>query len=106
MPGRCRGTALPLRLRRRLGAQDHGRKGSAGRYLPVSLVPRWRQRVPSRRCRGGPYGYDAFVEGIADSTHPEHEHMLDWHGGRFDPTAIDHDLIQARLQRIELWASR
>ncbi|AOK46124.1 hypothetical protein WT60_04095 [Burkholderia sp. MSMB617WGS] len=51
---------------------------------------------------GGPHGYDEFLEVIADSAHPEHEHMLDWHGGPFDPTAIDHDLIQARLQRIEL----
>ncbi|HDR8951492.1 plasmid pRiA4b ORF-3 family protein [Burkholderia vietnamiensis] len=51
---------------------------------------------------GSPYGYVEFLEAIADSAHPEHEHMLGWHGGPFDPAAIDHDLIQARLQRIKL----
>ncbi|KWN21997.1 hypothetical protein WT83_04810 [Burkholderia territorii] len=51
---------------------------------------------------GGPYGYVRFVEVIADSAHPEHERMLDWHGGPFDPTAVDHDLIQVRLKRIKL----
>ncbi|WP_245643987.1 plasmid pRiA4b ORF-3 family protein [Paraburkholderia oxyphila] len=51
---------------------------------------------------GGPYGYAGFLEAIADSAHPEHERMIDWYGETFDPTAIDHDLIQAELQRIKL----
>jgi hypothetical protein len=25
---------------------------------------------------------------MADPTHPEHEEMMEWHGGTFDPTVL------------------
>lgn len=51
---------------------------------------------------GGPYGYADFLEAIADPAHSEHDRMLEWNGGPFDPAALDHDLINKRLQSIKL----
>ncbi len=38
---------------------------------------------------GGPYGYVDFLEAVADPKHPEHDGMLEWVGGEFDPEAFD-----------------
>lgn len=51
---------------------------------------------------GGPYAYPDFLETMADPAHPEHENLLDWHGGPFDPAALDSEAINRRLQRIKL----
>jgi len=34
---------------------------------------------------GGVWGYAAFLEAIRNADHPEHEEMLAWSGGVFDP---------------------
>ena len=51
---------------------------------------------------GGPYGYAEFLEAIADPAHPQHQDLLDWCGGAFDPKALDSAVIDRRLQLIEL----
>jgi Plasmid pRiA4b ORF-3-like protein len=51
---------------------------------------------------GGPYSYPDFVDAITNPSHPEHQAMLDWHGGPFDPAAINPDAIDRRLQQIKL----
>ena len=38
---------------------------------------------------GGPWGYGAFLEAIADPDHEEHEERLTWVGGNFDPAVVD-----------------
>jgi Plasmid pRiA4b ORF-3-like protein len=38
---------------------------------------------------GGLPGYYHFLQVINDSAHPEHEDMLEWAGGGFDPTAFN-----------------
>jgi len=43
---------------------------------------------PPEDC-GGPWGYEHLLEVLADPTHEEHEHLLDWVGGAFDPEAFD-----------------
>jgi len=50
---------------------------------------------------GGPPGYVDFLEAISDPTHPEHDDMLRWCGGRFHPTAFDIEHTNQRLQRIK-----
>ena len=43
---------------------------------------------PPEDC-GGVWGYVDFLEAIGNPTHDEHEDMLDWVGGRFDPDEFD-----------------
>ena len=43
---------------------------------------------PPEDC-GGVWGYASFLEAISDPQHEEHDHMLDWIGGAFDPEKFD-----------------
>lgn len=38
---------------------------------------------------GGPPGYAEFLAALADPAHAEHERMLEWVGGVFDPKGFD-----------------
>jgi hypothetical protein len=38
---------------------------------------------------GGVWGYAGFVEAIQNPDHEDHQGMLEWVGGRFDPEAFD-----------------
>ena len=51
---------------------------------------------------GGPDGYVNFLHAVLDSHHPEHQAMLDWCGGSFDPYAFDIDQVNRQLKRIKL----
>jgi Plasmid pRiA4b ORF-3-like protein len=51
---------------------------------------------------GGLPGYANFVRIILDPTDPEHEEMLQWCGGAFDPAFFDIDLANRLLERIKL----
>lgn len=51
---------------------------------------------------GGPPGYAEFLEAIGDPTHEEHDAMLDWCGGDFDPSAFRLDDINATLRQFKL----
>lgn len=42
-------------------------------------------RCPPEDCGGFP-GFERFQKIMADPDDPEHEEMLDWHGGPFDPS--------------------
>lgn len=47
---------------------------------------------------GGIWGYQHFLEAIADPKHPEHEELLEWVGGTFDAEAFDLAETNARLR--------
>ncbi len=49
---------------------------------------------------GGVWGYAEFLETIRDADHPEHDDMLDWCGGAFDPEAFSLDEVNAALRRL------
>jgi len=49
---------------------------------------------------GGPWGYADFLETIQDVNHSEHEDMLEWAGGQFDPEAFDLEEVNRRLRQI------
>jgi pRiA4b ORF-3-like protein len=51
---------------------------------------------------GGPPGYVDFLQAINDPAHEEHEAMLEWCGGRFNPTEFRLDDINAFLRQIKL----
>jgi hypothetical protein len=49
---------------------------------------------------GGIWGYSSFLVIMEDPKHPEHESMLEWIGGSFDPEAFDLDAINKVLKRL------
>ena len=51
---------------------------------------------------GGYPGYADFVRIMSDASHPEHEEMLDWYGGPFDPEAFDVGQADRMLRKVKL----
>jgi hypothetical protein len=56
--------------------------------------------APPEDCGGVP-GYEWLLEILQDPEHEEHQEMLDWTGGGFDPEAFDRDDINWALQLTE-----
>jgi hypothetical protein len=70
----------------------------AGKRYPVCLAGK--RACPPEDC-GGIWGYVGFLEAIHDPQHPEHEEMLEWVGGEFDPDAFDLDEVNTALQSLK-----
>ena len=51
---------------------------------------------------GGIHGYQEFLEAIADPDHEEHDRMLVWVGGAFDPEGFDINCVNRELRRLRL----
>jgi hypothetical protein len=49
---------------------------------------------------GGVWGYANFLEAINDPQHVEHDELLTWAGGVFDPDGCDVNMINRQLQRL------
>ena len=49
---------------------------------------------------GGIWGYEHFLEAIADPEHEEHEDYLEWAGGEFDPEAFDLEEVNGALRAL------
>jgi hypothetical protein len=50
---------------------------------------------------GGPWGYEEFIEALADPDHERHEEFTDWwDGDPFDPNAVDKPAIDEALQAL------
>jgi hypothetical protein len=56
---------------------------------------------PPEDIGGGP-GYADFLEVMADPNHPEHEDMMEWHGGTFDPTVFEWERVNQWLKEIKV----
>ncbi|OGQ71207.1 MAG: hypothetical protein A2W73_08795 [Deltaproteobacteria bacterium RIFCSPLOWO2_12_55_13] len=54
---------------------------------------------PPEDC-GGIYGYADFLEAIRNPEHEEHEEMLEWIGGEFDPEEFDLEAVNQSLKSI------
>ena len=54
---------------------------------------------PPEDC-GGVWGYVDFLGAIQNPKHKEHEEMLEWVGGKFDPEAFDINRVNLALQRV------
>lgn len=52
---------------------------------------------------GGVWGYQDFLDAIRDPDHPEHEDMLEWIGGEFDPEAFDLRGVNGALQLFQAY---
>ena len=66
----------------------------AGAGCPVCLAGK--RACPPEDC-GGVHGYAELLEVIADPSHEEHDSMLTWLGGSFDPEAFDLDHVNFLL---------
>ena len=54
---------------------------------------------PPEDC-GGAGGYEDLRRVLADPSHDEHDELLGWIGGPFDPHGFDLALTNARLQKV------
>jgi hypothetical protein len=45
------------------------------------------------------WGYSDFLEAIRNPKHEEHERMLEWIGGRFDPEEFDRNTATKEMKR-------
>lgn len=61
-------------------------KAEAGRQYPACLEG---ERACPPEDVGGVWGFADFLEAIGNKKHEQHEEMLEWVGGRFDPEEFD-----------------
>lgn len=74
-----------------------------GKRLPCCVAGE--RACPPEDC-GGVWGYQEFLKAIRDPKHEEHDAMLEWFGGAFDPDAFDVATLNKRLPKdLKLFAS-
>jgi len=70
--------------------------------VPGAIYPRLVEAVG--RCPpedvGGPWGYRAFLDAIADPDHEDHGDRLEWVGGPFDPTDAGVERLTQAVERL------
>lgn len=64
---------------------------------PVCL--KGKRSAPPEDC-GGDSGYDHLLEVLKDINHPDHNDMLEWLGGEYDPEYFNIDEVNERLKKI------
>lgn len=57
-----------------------------------------KRSCPPEDC-GGIWGYHDFLETIQDPKHPEHDEMLEWVGGEFDPEYFSISEVNEELDK-------
>jgi hypothetical protein len=58
-----------------------------------------KRACPPEDC-GGPWSYDEFLVAISDPKHEEHDELLEWVGGEFDPENFDLSEVNQQLAAI------
>ena len=71
-----------------------------GVRLDTAMCITGRNACPSEDVGGIP-GYREFLDAIRDPGNPEHQTMLQWCGGAFEPRAFDPFEVQLRLDEIK-----
>ena len=66
---------------------------------PVCLAGE--RACPPEDC-GGPYGYAELLETISDPEHEDHQDMLTWLGGNFDPNSFDIEIVNLKLKSMRV----
>ena len=47
------------------------------------------------------WGYENLLRTIGDAEHPDHDDMIEWIGGGFDPEAFNIDWINGQLRGVK-----
>ncbi|MDP4292665.1 MAG: plasmid pRiA4b ORF-3 family protein [Bacteroidota bacterium] len=68
-----------------------------GKFYPVCTEAN--RACPLEDCGGVP-GYTLYLEAIKDKDHPNHQDMLEWLDGEFDPEGVDLKKINMRLTKM------
>jgi len=68
-----------------------------GARYPLCLAGQ--RNCPPEDC-GGSWGYEHLLNVIADPNHEEHEDMMEWLGGGFDPERFDLAGVNERLEEL------
>ena len=55
---------------------------------------------PPEDC-GGPPGYENLVDALQDTEHDEHDQLLTWVGGLFDPESFDVNAVNRRIWQLK-----
>lgn len=66
-------------------------------YYPVCIAGK---RACPPEDVGGIWGYEDFLKAIANPKHPEHEDLLEWIGGGFDPEYFNLEEVNVRLRHL------
>ena len=66
-------------------------------HYPICI--KGKRACPPEDC-GGIWGYYDFLRIIQDPNDPEHDQMLEWAGGSFNPEAFDLEDINQQLRKI------
>jgi hypothetical protein len=64
-----------------------------------------KRQCPPEDCGGVP-GYYNLLEAIRNPAHKEHEEMLDWVGGHYDPEAFSVEDVNHRLAPLQRWRAK
>lgn len=70
---------------------------SADRRHSYPLCIAGARACPPEDC-GGPFSYGEFVKALADPDHEEHDQILTWVGGHFDPDSFDANAVNRLLR--------
>jgi hypothetical protein len=54
---------------------------------------------PPEDC-GGVWGYEEFLKAVGNPKHKEHDEMLEWVGGEFDPEEFDVEAVNRELGKL------
>jgi len=69
----------------------------AGAAYPVCIAGK---RACPPEDVGGIWSYDDFLDVIRNPSHPEHDELLEWAGGDFDPERFDLEAVNSALKRV------
>lgn len=58
-----------------------------------------KRACPPEDC-GGVWGYEDFLKAVRNPRHPEHEEMLEWAGGSFDPEHFSPEEANRNLRKM------
>ncbi len=68
--------------------------------MQVPICIKGKRNCPPEDC-GGVWGYENLCQALAYESHPEHEELLEWVGGEFDPEDFEIDEINGGLSDLK-----